>query len=77
MKRKKLFGRPNTLSDSSVVLRGKTFVNTLPTASDSTAYARPTGISGADSPCRRLCFGLDSSIPFISFIANGKLFKLV
>ena len=52
-------------------------VDTLPTASDSTAYARPTGSSGADSPWRRLCFSLDSSIPFFSFIANGKFYKLV
>ena len=52
-------------------------VNTLSTASDSTAQAHPTGISGADSPWRRLCFGLDSSIPFFLFIANGTFFELI
>ena len=50
--------------------------NTLPTASDSTTCARPTGISGVDSPWRRLCFGLDSPIPFFSFIANGYVFQI-
>ena len=53
------------------------YFNTLPTASDSTAYARPTGISAADSPWRWLCFGLDSPTPFFSSIANSKFFKLV
>ena len=53
------------------------YVNTLPTASGSTAYARPIGSSGADSPWRWLCFGLDSPIPFFSFIANDKFFKSV
>ena len=52
-------------------------LNTLPTAGDSTAYARPTGISGADSPWRWLCFRLDSPIPFFLFIANGTFFKLI
>ncbi|XP_043593969.1 uncharacterized protein LOC122572704 [Bombus pyrosoma] len=50
-------------------------VNTLPTANGSTAYARPTSSSDADSSWRRLCFGLDSPIPFFSFIANASTFR--
>ena len=51
-------------------------LNAIPTASGLTAYA-PTSSSGADSPWRRLCFGLNSPIPFFSFVENVTFFKLV
>ena len=49
-------------------------LNAIPRGS--AAYA-PTSSSGADSPWRRLCFGLNSPIPFFSFVENVTFFKLV